>query len=76
MVLEKRFISATIDGVSANAWKLTLTYTYYSLYTYSDVFVYDSLQKCKDRLVLERCNNKIEIKDPSNAIIKLEPGKG
>ena len=60
-MLEKRFIDCSILEVSAQAWKLTIQYSYYNLYTYSDVFVYKSEIECIHRLVLERCHDKIEI---------------
>lgn len=76
MPLDAKFIKAEITGVSANAWKLSIHYNYYGLYTYTDVFVYDTQQKAKDRLILERCQNKIKIIDNTGNNITLEPGAG
>jgi hypothetical protein len=60
-MLDKRFVSASILEVSANAWKLTFEYSYYNLYSFKDVYVYKSEIYCIHKLVLERCDNDLQI---------------
>jgi hypothetical protein len=74
-MLEKRFIKASIRH-TAGAWKLSATYSYYSLYEFTDVFIYSSLQECKERLILERTHGRIEIIGEKNEAIKIEVGDG
>lgn len=76
MPLDSKFLSASIVGVSANAFKLSIDYSYYNLYNYSNVYVYDTLQKCKDKLIIERTLNKIKITDHNGVNIELNPGDG
>ena len=60
-MLEKRFICASIKEITPQCFKLTIKYDYYGLYEFDNVFVYKTLVEAKDRLIVERCNNKIEI---------------
>jgi hypothetical protein len=60
-MLDKRFVSASILEVSANAWKLTIEYLYYNLYSFKNVYVYKSEIDCIHKLVLERCDNNLQI---------------
>jgi hypothetical protein len=76
MPLDKKFNSAEIVEISNTAYKLTINYSYYSLYTFKTVFVYKSQLECIHRLCLERCNNKIQIKKADGNLVELDCGKG
>lgn len=52
--LDKRFIRAIIKKIG-QAFELRITYSYYGMYEYDVVFVCQSLQEAKDRLLTERC---------------------
>ena len=75
MPLEERFVSASIKEVAPSVWKAILTYSYYGLYEFKKVYVYKSLQECKDRVLIQRCPGII-IVDVSNkdVVLKLTDG--
>ena len=73
-MLDQRFEKASIQEMkTGTAWILKITYSYYGLYSYTDCFVYDSMEKCIRKLMLERCHNTIEIKNKNAAEVKVDP---
>jgi hypothetical protein len=76
MPLDKKFNYAEILEINQTAFKLTICYSYYSLYTFKTVFVYKTQQECIHRLCLERCDSKIEIKKMNGDDVKLIVGEG
>ena len=71
MVLNKQFKSAKIEKKN-NVYILTITYGWYYLIDYNEVFVEPTIQEAQLRLLKERSNNHIfffedgkEIKDLS-----------
>lgn len=76
MPLDKKFNYAQIIEINPTAYKLTICYSYYSLYNFKNVFVYKTLEECINKLCLERCNNKIEILKANKDEIKLIVGDG
>ena len=70
-MLEKRFVRANITGVNNTAWVLKITYNYYGLYDYNETFVYETLEACKTKLILERCHNQIQILDAQGKTVEL-----
>ena len=75
-MLDKRFVSASILEVSANAWKLTIEYSYYDLYSFKNVYVYRSEIECIHKLVLERCDDNLLITLANGTERKLMVGNG
>ena len=75
-MLERAFQSAEIKQVNNSCYKLTIKYSYYGLYDYSDVFVYKTLQETKDRLIIERCHGHINIIGENNTAIDIVCGDG
>jgi hypothetical protein len=73
MPLESRFQKAEINMISNTAYKLTIWYSFYNIYNYTDVFVYPTLDEAKHKLILERCHNEIKILDEKNQEINIEP---
>jgi hypothetical protein len=74
--LESRFVSAEILEISPQAFKLSISYSYYNLYGYTTVFVYKTQQECLNRLVLERCSGHLLIKKSNGDEVKIDPGDG
>jgi hypothetical protein len=74
--MESRFVSAEILEISANAFKLSVHYSYYNLYAFTNVFVYKTQSDCIHRLVLERCNQNLTIKKATGDEVKIDPGPG
>lgn len=73
MPLESRFQKAEINMISNTAYKLTIWYSFYNIYNYTEVFVYPTLDEAKHKLILERCHNEIKILDEKNQEINIEP---
>jgi hypothetical protein len=76
MPLNSRFDSAEILEINPQAFKLTISYSYYNLYGYNDVFVYKTQQECIHRLVLERCSSNFKILKINGDEVKIDPGPG
>jgi hypothetical protein len=66
MPLARRFIKADIAEQFINCWKLKITYSYYSLYTFEEIFMCSSLKSAKDKLVIERCGDCLRITNNNN----------
>ena len=75
-MLDKRFICASIKEITPQCFKLTVKYNYYNLYEFSDVFVYKTLAEAKDKLIVERCDNKIEIINSKGDIVPIVVSDG
>jgi hypothetical protein len=75
-MLERRFVRAEIKQRTPQCFKLTITYSFYSLYDFSEVFVYKSLQEAKDRLITERCHANLTILDTQNKEVPLDIDDG
>ena len=74
-MLEKQFIESSIRQIGGS-YKLEIVYKYYGLYLYTDVFCYKTLNEAKDKLILERCHQRIKIYDEKNNIIDITTGPG
>lgn len=59
MALNKIFINAIISQVNPNAFQLTLTYSYYYLYHYTEQYVYNNLNEAKNALIEFRCAGRL-----------------
>ena len=75
-MLDSRFVSSEIIEISQTAWKLTVKYSYYSLYEYCNVYVYKSQLECIHRLCLERCGGRLVIKKANGERVDIDPGNG
>ena len=73
-MLDSRFVSAEIIEISQTAWKLTVKYSYYSLYEYCNVYVYKTQLECIHRLCLERCGGNLIIKKKTRKESMSIPG--
>ena len=76
MTLSAQFDNAEILEINPQAFKLTISYSYYNLYGYKNVYVYKTQQECIHRLVLERCSNNLKILKINGDEVKIDPGKG
>jgi hypothetical protein len=74
--LSHRFDSAAILEISPTAFKLSIQYSYYGLYGYTDVFVYKSQIDCINKLVLERTGGNLVITKANGEEFKINPGPG
>jgi hypothetical protein len=73
-MLESKFILATINEIKdSSAWVLKITYSYYGLYTFTDVFVYSSQDACVRKLCMERCHGVVDIKNKENVSVFIDP---
>jgi len=75
-MLDKKFINAEILEINPQAFKLTINYNYYGMYSYANAYVYKTELECVYRLVLERCNNQLRICKTDGTEKKINPGKG
>lgn len=62
-MLSKQFISANITELIENSWHLVITYSYFSLYQYTEAFVYPKLEDAINKLAVERCGGALRITD-------------
>jgi len=69
--LDSRFINASIVELDIGVWILTINYTFYSLYNYKTVDVFKSMDDAIKKLSLERCSNKLIIKDKNNVEVNI-----
>jgi hypothetical protein len=73
-MLESKFLNAQINEIKdSSAWVLKITYSYYGLYTYTDVFVYSSQDSCVKKLCLERTHGILDITDKNNNKVFIDP---
>ena len=71
--LDSRFISAEISELKNSVcWILTINYSYYNLYNYSDTFVYPTMDECIKKLTLERCDGKLIILNKEKIKVDIE----
>ena len=76
MPLEARFIDAEISEMkTTTAWLLKINYSYYSLYSYTDCFVYGTMEQCIRKLSIERCKSGLKITNKQNAEVSIDPDK-
>jgi hypothetical protein len=70
--LNRRFTNATISELKNGVcWILTVHYSYYNMYNYSDTFVYPTMEECIKKLCLERCDQKLIIKNKENIVVDI-----
>ena len=55
------FVNSVIKKVNENSWKLTITFSFYLLYNYDEVYVYSTKKDCIDKLMSVRCYDRIRI---------------
>ena len=55
------FISSKIEKINETSYKLTIKYSYFGLYYYDEVFVYSSLDEARNKLLDERCYDKLVV---------------
>lgn len=71
MTLARQFISADISEQFPSCWRLSIKYSYYGLYTFIETFMFSSLANAKNKLILERCGDRIRIVNKDNVNIIL-----
>ena len=72
MTFDRRFLKADIQEVIPQAWILTITYSYYGLYDFSESFTLGSLNLAKDTLLRIRCSgDRLRITDHTNLNIVI-----
>ena len=68
-MLDRRYESAEIRQVADQTWVLKIMYSYYSLFSFTETFVVNSLQDAKDKLILERTHGKLVIVNLDNVML-------
>lgn len=63
MVLSRQFISSTIEKINELSFKLTITYSWYGIWNFEEVFVYRTLEECKAKLIQVRVGHKLTFID-------------
>ena len=58
---------------NAQAWKLTVKYSFYNLYEFTESFVYATQQACERKLLAERCRGFLTITKKDGEIVSIEP---
>ena len=56
-----QFLTAIIQEDDKDLWTLTIHYTYYNLYNYSENFSFKTLDECKYKLLEIRTYNRLSI---------------
>lgn len=64
-MLDKRFVKANIQETAEGVWVLTIRYNYYALYEYDEVYVLESLELAKNKLLRERTHGDLLIMNAS-----------
>lgn len=62
MSLDKRFVRCNIVLIQKDVWKAEIVYSYYGVYEYSLVEIFDSLSGAKDWVLRQRCGSALFIK--------------
>lgn len=65
MALGKMFVRAKIEKKNANAFMLTITYSWYYVMEFNEVFLEGTLEDAKKRLLTERSHDHINFYDES-----------
>ena len=60
MVLSRQFVSATIEAKEKYV-VLTINYSWYWVSSFSEVFVCDSIEDAKTKLLRERSNERVSV---------------
>lgn len=63
MTLARQFVSSTIKQINEKTYTLTITYCWYYMYNFDEVFIFDSLEKAKTKLLSERTGYRILFQD-------------
>ena len=71
MTLARQFISSEISEQFPNCWRLEIKYSYYNLYTFVETFMLSSLNSAKNKLIIERCGDRIRIVNQENSNVIL-----
>ena len=72
MSYDRRFVRASITEILTNVWILTVTYSYYGLYDFTESHTLDSLDAAKDRLLYIRTDSdRLRITDVNQLNIVL-----
>ena len=77
MPLEARFQNAEITEMkTTSAWLLKINYSYYNLYSYTDCFVFGTMEQCIRKLAIERCKSgELKITNKQNSEVNIDPDK-
>ena len=76
-MLDKQFIRADITTYNPETHKLVITYSFYSLYTYTETFIYKSLNECLLKLAVERCKSgTLQIRNINGELESVSVGDG
>lgn len=74
--MDKRFVKAVIcELAGGNAWSLRITYSFYGLYEYCEVWVYKTQLECERRLSIERCRGYLTIKNKNGEVLSIDPSE-
>lgn len=74
MPLDRKFISAEITEMAkGQAWICSITYSFYGLYEFTNTWVFNTQQECERKLLLERCNGFLTIKNKLGNIVSIKP---
>ena len=71
MTLARQFVKAEILEVVSGTFKLEITYGYYGLFTFTESFIYNTLNEAVNKLAVERCNGHLRITDHSGMNVVL-----
>ena len=59
-MLSRIYINSKITKVGGS-YKLDIQYSYYYIMNYNEVYVFQTLQEAKDKLIHERCHGRISV---------------
>ena len=63
MAWSKIFKGATIKKLNVQAYILKITYSYYWLYDFDEVFVFSTYEEARTKFALERSHNQLTLEE-------------
>jgi hypothetical protein len=73
--MSARYISCTFSESLPNVWRCTITYSYYSLFTYEETKVFHSLDSAIKWALVKRCGDTLTVKNRAGYVINLLDGE-
>ena len=69
MALGRQFIRADVKEIKTNVWRITMRYSYFSIYEFEEVFIESNIAEAIKKIAFERCHGSLQILD-INGVVK------
>jgi hypothetical protein len=74
MGMDRQFVSAAVLEQLPGVWSINITYSYYSLYGFTESFIESSLERALHKLLTERCGNRLRVIDKDGLNVDIAAG--